>query len=167
MQQLHRHLMRFPSAWRVVASGGRVSFAPNVPESVGNARSRDLQATLRLEPKVGALAELSTTSDERDRSRACAIVTAVSRGHPVLPIGTHLPTSSSSNRMAPVWSTLLLRMHSYVTRVAQFRLRFFSSSCRTGHRSRFDVGERFYSSTITGRMTVTVEKDSVFRSRDL
>lgn len=37
-------------------------------------------------------------------------------------IGTHLPSSSSSSskRMAPVWSTLLLRMHSCVERVVAF-----------------------------------------------
>lgn len=75
MQQLHRHPMRFPSVWRVVASDRRVSFAPNVLEPLGNARSRLASYLAARSSIVGALAELSTTSDERDRSRACAIVT--------------------------------------------------------------------------------------------
>lgn len=123
MQQLHRHLMRFPSVWRVVASGRRVSFAPNVPEPLGNARSR-LASYLAAHSSV----RWELWPSFRPRAMNAIVVAlapswrhAVSRSHPVLTIGTHLPTSSSSNRMAPVWSTLLLRMHSYVTRVAQFR----------------------------------------------
>ena len=76
MQQLHRHPERFPSAWHAVASSRRVSFAPNVPEPFGNTRSRLASYFATRSSIVGALVKLSTTSDERDRSRACAIMMA-------------------------------------------------------------------------------------------
>lgn len=112
------------SARHVVASDKRVFICAKCSESLGNIGSR-LAGYLATHPS--ARWELCSSfslraTDTSGVAPAPSWRHAVSRGHPVLTIGTHLP--SSSNRMAPVWSTLFLRMHSYVACVV-ISLRFF------------------------------------------